>query len=113
MIPRISTFAISSGEPGWQVWSAPHVAMPVQMLPPQSPSVTQQPGIGSPMHPIPWSQKSTVQGEFEHAGSNRLRRPPDTDCVTTGGESIPWSYPIVSVTWTWSTCADVTCTWPP
>jgi hypothetical protein len=37
--------------------------MPVQMLPPQSPSVTQQPGIESYMHPMPWSQKSTVQGE--------------------------------------------------
>ena len=58
------------------------------------------------------TSKSTVQPEFEHAGSDRLRRPPDTDCVTTGGW-VPWSYATVSVTWTWLTWPDVTCTWPP
>ena len=44
--------------------------------------------------------KLTVQFALSHAGSDRLRRPPDTDCVTAGTPPPCWSYMIVSVTWT-------------
>ena len=57
--------------------------------------------------------KLTLQFTLAHAGSDRVRRPPDTDCATAGGPS-PWgSYMIVSVTWTRLTCPAVTCTSPP
>ncbi len=53
----------SSIMPGWQVLFA-HVSKPVQMfMSSQSPSATQQFATGSCLHPIPWSQKSVVQGE--------------------------------------------------
>jgi hypothetical protein len=49
--------------PGWQVLFT-HVSKPVHtFMSSQLPSLTQQPGTGSCMHPIPWSQKSVVQGE--------------------------------------------------
>ena len=53
----------SSIMPGWQLWFT-HVSKPVQMfMSSQSPAATQQSGTGACMHPIPWSQKSVVQGE--------------------------------------------------
>ena len=33
--------------------------------------------------------KSTPQSELSHAGSDRLRRPPDTDCVDRGRRAVP------------------------
>ena len=57
--------------------------------------------------------KLTLQFTLAHAGSDRVRRPPDTDCATAGGPSPWWSYMIVSVTWTRLTCPAVTCTSPP
>ena len=45
------------------------------MLPPHLPSVRQQPGIGSYMQPMPWSQKSTVQGEPSSHVTGSWRQP--------------------------------------
>ena len=54
----------SSVMPGWHLLLT-HVSKPVQMLmSSQSPSATQQSGTGVCLHPIPWSQKSVVQGEL-------------------------------------------------
>ena len=44
--------------------------------------------------------KLTPQSELPQAGSDRLRRPPDTDCAIAGTPPPCWSYMIVSVTWT-------------
>src|SRR5215472_2740910 len=57
--------------------------------------------------------KPTLQRETWHTGSARVRRPPETDCVTEGGPAPPRLYVIVSVTRTRRTGPAVICTGPP
>ena len=113
----------SSGPPSVVTFSAPSVPAARTGPPLESRFAPAAPdtAIGAPsVATVTATPRGTVTAKLTpqlslalHTGSAKVRRPPDTDCVTEGGQPPCGSHVIVSVTWTRRTGPAVTCTGVP